>query len=146
MRAALAAPFLDQGRSAGIVSVLLEREQSQQDRLPSARSRLFVKGVLVRLLNPKIAVFFVAFLPQFVDPSHGMIALQTLILGTVFTLLAVLSDSAYALLAAAAGGWLRTGRRSRRWLAKVSGATYIGLGATAALSGAASGHSRPGSS
>lgn len=117
------------------VRKLLEREQPQQDTLPSARSRLFVKGMLVQLLNPKIAIFFVAFLPQFVDPSRGAIALQTLVLGTIFTLLAVLSDGAYALLAAAAGGWLRAGRGSRRLLARLSGAVYIGLGATAALSG-----------
>ena len=116
------------------VRTLLQRGQEQQETLPSARSRLFVKGMLVQLLNPKIAIFFVAFLPQFVDPARGTVALQTLVLGTIFTLLAVLSDSAYALAAAAAGGWLR-GRRSRGWLAKLSGAVYIGLGATAALSG-----------
>ena len=116
------------------VRTLLQRGQEQQETLPSARSRLFVKGMFVQLLNPKIAIFFVAFLPQFVDPARGTVALQTLVLGTIFTLLAVLSDSAYALAAAAAGGWLR-GRRSRGWLVKLSGAVYIGLGATAALSG-----------
>ena len=55
-------------------------------------------------------------------------------------LLAVVSDGAYALLAGAAGGWLRTSRRARGWLAKASGGVYIGLGITAALAG---GHSRP---
>src|SRR5215217_1672511 len=113
---------------------LLQRPEDPQEALPSARPRLFVKGMLVQLLNPKIAIFFVAFLPQFVDPSRGTVALQTLVLGTIFTLLAVLSDGAYALAAAAAGGWLR-GRSSRRRLAKLSGVVYIGLGATAALSG-----------
>jgi threonine/homoserine/homoserine lactone efflux protein len=118
----------------GVRNLLQRGEQDGHDPLPSARSRLFVKGMLVQLLNPKIAIFFVAFLPQFVDPSRGTVALQTLVLGTIFTLLAVLSDSAYALAAAAAGGWLR-GRRSRRRLARLSGVVYIGLGATAALSG-----------
>jgi len=116
------------------VRSLFERGEVEDDALPSARSRLFVKGMFVQLLNPKIAIFFVAFLPQFVDPSHGAVAVQTLVLGTIFTSLAVLSDSAYALAAAAAGGWLR-GRSSRRRLAKLSGVVYIGLGATAALSG-----------
>jgi threonine/homoserine/homoserine lactone efflux protein len=117
------------------VRKLLEREQPQQDTARSARSRFFVKGLLIQLLNPKIALFFVAFLPQFVDPSRGSIALQTLVLGTIFTLLAALSDSAYALLAAAAGGWLRATPGSPRWLAKLSGAVYIGLGVAAALLG-----------
>jgi threonine/homoserine/homoserine lactone efflux protein len=116
------------------VRKLLEREEPA-DALPSARSRLFLKGALVQLLNPKIAIFFLAFLPQFVDSSRGPIAVQILVLGTVFTLLAVLSDGAYVLLAGAVGGWLRSGRRARRRLAKLSGGVYIGLGVSAALSG-----------
>jgi threonine/homoserine/homoserine lactone efflux protein len=116
------------------VRKLLEREEPA-DALPSARSRLFLKGALVQLLNPKIAIFFLAFLPQFVDSSRGPIAAQILVLGSVFTLLAVLSDGAYVLLAGAVGGWLRSGRRARRGLAKLSGGVYIGLGVGAALSG-----------
>jgi threonine/homoserine/homoserine lactone efflux protein len=116
------------------VRKLLEREEPA-DALPSARSRLFLKGAVVQLLNPKIAIFFLAFLPQFVDSSRGPIAVQILVLGTVFTLLAVLSDGAYVLLAGAVGGWLRSGRRARRRLAKLSGGVYIGLGVSAALSG-----------
>jgi threonine/homoserine/homoserine lactone efflux protein len=116
------------------VRKLLEREEPA-DALPSARSRLFLKGALVQLLNPKIAIFFLAFLPQFVDSSRGPIAVQILVLGMVFTLLAVLSDGAYVLLAGAVGGWLRSGRRARRRLAKLSGGVYIGLGVSAALSG-----------
>jgi threonine/homoserine/homoserine lactone efflux protein len=120
------------------VRKLIARAQPQGIS-PSARSRLFVKGTLVQLLNPKIAIFFVAFLPQFVNSSRGPIAVQTLILGTIFTLLAILSDGAYVLLAGAIGGWLRTGR-TRRWLEKFSGGVYIGLGVAAAVSGTA--HSR----
>jgi threonine/homoserine/homoserine lactone efflux protein len=116
------------------VRKLLERDEPQ-DALPAARSRLFLRGLLVQLLNPKIAIFFLAFLPQFVDSSGGPVALQILVLGTIFTLLAVLSDGAYVLLAGAVGGWLRSGRRARRTLVKVSGGVYIGLGVSAALSG-----------
>jgi threonine/homoserine/homoserine lactone efflux protein len=116
------------------VRKLLERAEPQ-DALSSGRSRLFLKGVLVQLLNPKIAIFFLAFLPQFADSSSGPVAVQILVLGTIFTLLAVLSDGAYVLLAGAVGGWLRTGRRARGWLAKLSGGVYIGLGVSAALSG-----------
>jgi threonine/homoserine/homoserine lactone efflux protein len=122
------------------VRKLLERDVEPQEALSSAHSRLFLRGLLVQLLNPKIAIFFVAFLPQFVD-SSGPIAVQILVLGTIFTLLAALSDGAYVLLAGAVGGWLRTGRRARRRLAKLSGGVYIGLGVSAALSGTS--HARP---
>jgi threonine/homoserine/homoserine lactone efflux protein len=109
---------------------------------PAAPSRLFLRGLLVQLLNPKIAVFFLAFLPQFVDPDRGSVVAQSLILGTLFTVLAILGDSAYVLAADAVSGRLRRGRGLRR-LARVSGGVYIGLGVTAALSG--SGHARGGS-
>jgi threonine/homoserine/homoserine lactone efflux protein len=124
------------------VRKLRERDQPETTLL-SARSRLYLKGLLVQLLNPKIAIFFLAFLPQFVDSSRGPIAVQTLVLGTVFTVLAVLSDGAYVLLAGAVGRWLRTGRHAGRRLARLSGGVYIGLGVSAALSG--TGHSKPAS-
>ena len=114
---------------------LLDREE-REDSLPSARSRLFFRGLLVQLLNPKIAVFFVAFLPQFVDRSAGAVATQSLVLGTIFTLLAVLSDGAYVILAGKLGTG-RAGRGRRRRLARLSGGVYIGLGVSAALTGAA---------
>jgi threonine/homoserine/homoserine lactone efflux protein len=124
------------------VRKLLERpEDEQPEVLVTGRSRLFLKGALVQLLNPKIAIFFVAFLPQFVHSSRGPVAVQILVLGTIFTLLAILSDGAYVLLAGAVGSWLRTGRRARSWLARFSGGVYIGLGLTAALSGSRPSHS-----
>src|SRR5690242_9509526 len=101
---------------------------------PAARSRLFLRGLLVQLLNPKIAIFFLTFLPQFVDPARGSVVVQSLILGTLFTTLAILGDGAYVLAADAISGRLRGGRGMRR-LARVSGGVYIGLGVTAALSG-----------
>jgi threonine/homoserine/homoserine lactone efflux protein len=70
-----------------------------------------------------------------VDSSGGPVAVQILILGTIFTVLAALSDSAYVLLAGAVGGWLRSGRGAGRGLARLSGGVYIGLGVSAALSG-----------
>lgn len=121
------------------VRKLLEREKAK-DSDSGAQSRLFLRGLVVQLLNPKIAIFFLAFLPQFVNASGGPAALQTLILGTMFTLLAVLSDGAYVLLAGVVGGWLRTGQPVRRSLERLSGGVYIGLGVAAALSGTA--HSR----
>jgi threonine/homoserine/homoserine lactone efflux protein len=117
---------------------LFGREELENPSVDT-RSRLFVRGLFVQLLNPKVAIFFLAFLPQFVDPSRGMLPVQSLILGTFFTVLAVLSDGAYVLLAGAVGSWLRSSQRTRRRFALLSAGVYIGLGATAALSGG--GHS-----
>jgi threonine/homoserine/homoserine lactone efflux protein len=113
---------------------LLERTDEAATKAPAPHSRLFLDGLLVQLLNPKIAVFFLAFLPQFVDPAAGHVVGQTLLLGTLFTVLAVLSDGACALLAGTLGGWLRRPGRRRR-LARVSGGIYLGLGVSAALTG-----------
>jgi threonine/homoserine/homoserine lactone efflux protein len=116
------------------VRKLVEREEAPAEAVSAAHSRLFVKGMLVQALNPKIAIFFLAFLPQFVD-SSGPVAVQILVLGTIFTLLAALSDGAYVLLAGVVGGRLRSSGRARRRLAKLSGGVYIALGLSAALSG-----------
>jgi threonine/homoserine/homoserine lactone efflux protein len=112
---------------------LLERDAPQQEG-SSPRARLYLRGVLVQLLNPKIAVFFLAFLPQFVDPAGGPVELQILVLGALFTVLAVVSDGAYVMLAGAIGGRLRAGR-ARLAMGRLSGGVLIGLGVTAALSG-----------
>jgi threonine/homoserine/homoserine lactone efflux protein len=115
------------------------RERDEDPDRPSggrSRPRLFWEGVLVQILNPKTAVFFLAYLPQFVDPTRGSVALQVVVLGLCFTALAVLSDGVYALAAGTAGGWLRARRNLSRRLVRLSGGVYIGLGAAAALSGA----------
>ncbi len=98
--------------------------------------RIFRQGVLVNVLNPKTALFFFAFLPQFTDPARGAVALQILTLGTFFTLLGVLSDGTYALVAARLGGWLRSRERFARAQRYVSGGVLMGLGVTAAVTGA----------
>jgi len=103
---------------------------------PQSLRRTFSQGVVVATLNPKTALFFVAFLPQFVDPSQGAIAGQMLFLGCIFVLLAVISDSMYALLAGAVGQWLKGSRSVVRAERYVVGSMYIGLGLTAALADA----------
>jgi threonine/homoserine/homoserine lactone efflux protein len=95
--------------------------------------RLYLDGVMVGALNPKLALFLLAFLPQFVHPAAGPVWLQTLVLGLIFNVIACIGDSLFALAAASAGGRLRTWLRSRR-LAQASGIVYLGLGAAAALS------------
>ena len=91
---------------------------------------------MVATLNPKTALFFVAFLPQFVDPSKGAIAGQMLFLGGIFVMLAVISDSMYALLAGTVGQWLKGSRSVLRAERYVVGTVYIALGVTAALADA----------
>lgn len=98
-------------------------------------SRIFYEGALVNLLNPKTALFFFAFLPQFVDPSKGSAAAQIMMLGSIFIVMAILSDSFYALLAGAIGNWLKGNMRF--WAAQrfFSGGVYIALGIVTAFSG-----------
>ncbi|MGD9509754.1 MAG: LysE family translocator [Geminicoccaceae bacterium] len=97
--------------------------------------RLFRDGFIVNLLNPKTALFFLAFLPQFVEVGRGHVSMQIAFLGLLFVLLGLLSDGCYALAAGTAGGWLR---RSSAYLGAeryVSGVLFIGLGLTAAFAG-----------
>jgi threonine/homoserine/homoserine lactone efflux protein len=95
--------------------------------------RLFGEGVLVNVLNPKIALFFLAFVPQFVDPARGAVTGQVVAFGLVFVLLGLCTDGGYALLAGVVGPWLRRSTRFLRGERYVVGCTFIGLGAVAAL-------------
>ncbi len=97
--------------------------------------RLFAQGMAVNALNPKTAMFLLAFLPQFVDPSRGPVVVQVSVLGAVFITVAAVSDSAYAVLAGGIGERLRTSVRARRALDRLSGGVYVALGASAALTG-----------
>jgi threonine/homoserine/homoserine lactone efflux protein len=89
----------------------------------------------VQILNPKTALFFFAFLPQFVDPHAGATGLQILILGLTFTALGFLSDGAYALAAGALAGRLRSSRHAASVSRWASGTILVGLGVAAALAG-----------
>jgi threonine/homoserine/homoserine lactone efflux protein len=95
--------------------------------------RIFRQGVLVAVLNPKTALFFLAFLPQFADSSKGSFTLQLLILGCLFVLMAIITDSLYALLAGSVGNWFKSTRSFMMLERYLIGAVYIGLGIMAAL-------------
>ncbi len=119
----------------GIRRLLTREEVSEGDRDSAPLRAVFNQGVVVNVLNPKTALFFLAFLPQFVDPEAGSVALQTALLGAVFVVLALMSDSAYALLAGTLGTTLRRNvgfLRAQRW---VSGSVFVGLGLATAVSG-----------
>lgn len=97
--------------------------------------RLILDGVVISIFNPKIAIFFLAFLPQFVDPAIGSIANQVFLLGLIYVGLACITDGAYAVLASSLRRWL-SGRVLQGPLPRyVIGSLYIGLGINAAFSG-----------
>jgi threonine/homoserine/homoserine lactone efflux protein len=102
---------------------------------PRSAARLFYQGMLVNVLNPKLALFFFAFLPQFVDPSRGAVPLQVATFGIVFVLLGLCTDGSYALVAGSVGPWLRGHARLLRGERYVVGATFVGLGVAAAFTG-----------
>jgi len=89
--------------------------------------------VLVDLLNPKTALFFLAFLPQFADPARGAVAPQLALLGAVFVALAALVDGAYALLADRMSWRLRASERARRLLGRATGGVYLALAGAAVV-------------
>ncbi|MCC6803996.1 MAG: LysE family translocator [Anaerolineae bacterium] len=97
--------------------------------------RAFTQGVVVAVLNPKTALFFLAFLPQFVDTAQGQVPAQSFLLGLMFVSIALISDSCYALLAGTAGGWLKRSVWYLRFQRYFAGTIYVGLGIYAALSG-----------
>jgi threonine/homoserine/homoserine lactone efflux protein len=100
--------------------------------------RIFAQGVVVNVLNPKTALFFFAFLPQFVDTSRGSVPFQVVVFGVAFVLLGLVSDGTYALLASTGAGWLRRRPGVARTSRLVSGGVLIGLGVTTALAGSRS--------
>jgi len=110
-------------------------------RLDEARrarlGRAYVDGFVVNSLNPKSALFFLAFLPQFVDPARGSVELQMAIFGSIFLSLALVSDGLYAFLAGSLAGPLRRRQVAAGRVARFGvGGVYLGLGVAAALSGA----------
>ena len=99
--------------------------------------RAFAQGIVVNVLNPKTALFFLAFLPQFVDADATHPALQIAFLGLLFAALGLVTDSLWALAAGTAGGLLRRSRRFVKVQRYVTGSVYVGLGVVTALSGSA---------
>ena len=119
------------------VRTLLTKEKIEKAKVQETKlSRVFSQGVVVNLLNPKTALFFFAFLPQFINPSHGAVALQVVLLGAILIILGTLSDSIYALASGSIGNWLRGNLKFVRAQRYFAGSVYIGLGAATAFSGA----------
>jgi threonine/homoserine/homoserine lactone efflux protein len=102
---------------------------------PMSTRRIFWQGAVVNILNPKTALFFLAFVPQFIDPTLGSPALQLALLGGVFILAGLVSDGTYALVAGAAGARFLGTESWLRGQSYVAGTIYTGLGVAAAFTG-----------
>ena len=93
----------------------------------------FRQGVFIDVLNPKVAIFFMAFLPQFVRPGHGSVSMQLLILGLLVIAVAVVVDASFVLAAARTTGYFRHHPKMSQWLDRLLGSIFIGLGIRLAL-------------
>jgi len=105
---------------------------------PASTRQLFLHGFAINMLNPKVILFVLALLPQFVDPARGSTVSQMLILGAVFIVVALVSDTTYALVSGSLGAWLKRHPGSGRHRDRASGLVYLMLGLVVALTGPSS--------
>lgn len=119
----------------GLRTLMTRIEQEQVQVAPQSLKRIFGQGLLVSILNPKTALFFLAFLPQFVAPERGPIAFQILSLGILFITLGLITNSLYVLLASAARSRLSNSATVRQVQRYCAGGVYIALGVTTAITG-----------
>jgi len=110
----------------------IEKEEVKEESL----SRIYWQGFAVNILNPKTALFFFAFLPQFVDPAKGNVTGQNLLLGAIFVGMAIITDSMYALVASSLASKLNGNTKFQKGGRYFAGLVYVGLGITTALTGA----------
>lgn len=115
--------------------MVLARSGDGEPGRPKAQPlhRMFFDGVMVSVFNPKIVVFFLAYLPHFVDPGAGSVAAQIMLLGTLYCLLAILTDGLYALGAASLRDRLTASPRVMRVARYLGGSLFVGLGVQTAL-------------
>jgi threonine/homoserine/homoserine lactone efflux protein len=114
----------------GVRKLMRRKEVEETIELPvQSKRRLFWEGFVVNVLNPKTAIFFLAFLPQFADPALGPVGPQILLLGLLWMGLGMSTDGTYAMLASALAGRVRKSARARRRMDVSSGVVYLGLAA-----------------
>ena len=89
--------------------------------------KLYVRGIIMNITNPKVSIFFLAFLPQFADPARGPVALQIFLLGGLFILATLVVFGGIALLAGTLGGLLSRSIRTQKILNKLAGSVFLGL-------------------
>jgi threonine/homoserine/homoserine lactone efflux protein len=117
------------------VRILLSKDRKGEDvhlRDESYR-RIFAQGAVTNILNPKVALFFLAFLPQFLDPQRGPVFWQVILLGLIFNTSGTLVNTTVALLSGSVGNRLRRNPRLVRLQRWFTGTVFIGLSARLAL-------------
>jgi len=92
-----------------------------------SHAALYRRGVIMNITNPKVSIFFLAFLPQFADPARGPLTLQMLMLGGVFIVSTILVFGSIALLAGSIGQWLNRSPRIQLWMNRTAGIVFVGL-------------------
>ncbi len=102
---------------------------------PRSTRTILREGAIVGLLNPKVAVFFAAILPQFAEPSRGQVPLQLIVLGFTFSVIVLVSDSIWGLLAGSARTWFMRSPKRLRLVGGAGGLTIVGLGIGLAFAG-----------
>jgi threonine/homoserine/homoserine lactone efflux protein len=120
----------------GLRKLMIKEDVAEGEIKKESLTRIYWQGFAINLLNPKTALFFFAFLPQFVDPSKGNVIGQNLLLGAIFVGLAIVTDSMYALLASSLAEKLKGNQKFQTGGRYFAGLVYVGLGITTALTGA----------
>jgi threonine/homoserine/homoserine lactone efflux protein len=95
----------------------------------AGRGALYRRGIIMNLTNPKVSIFFLAFLPQFADPARGSVALQIMLLGGLFIVATILVFGSVALAAGSLRQWLLRSDRAQIALNKLAGIVFVGLAA-----------------
>lgn len=118
------------------IQTLRKPAQQADGEMEIARTtalREFRRGIVVNTFNPKVAIFFLAFVPQFIDPNRGSVAGQVLLLGAWFVVLGILTDALYGITAGELGSWMRGRHGVQRAIQNLSGITFIVLGVVSAV-------------
>ena len=102
-------------------------------------ARLYRRGIIMNVTNPKVSIFFLAFLPQFADPGFGPLAPQIVLLGGLFIAATILIFGGISLFAGACGDRLRESARAKRLLNVLAGSVFAGLAIKLALTGSSGG-------
>jgi threonine/homoserine/homoserine lactone efflux protein len=100
---------------------------SMQSDQQKSLGTLYRRGIIMNLTNPKVSIFFLAFLPQFADPVRGPISLQMIALGGIFIIATILVFGIIALIGGALGEWLNRSERAQRIMNWTAGTIFIGL-------------------
>jgi len=105
----------------------VEKIESRPAGVAADYGKLYRRGIIMNITNPKVSIFFLAFLPQFTDPARGSVTLQILLLGAVFIAATIIVFGGIALLAGSLGEWLNRSTRVQNILNKLAGTVFLGL-------------------